>query len=239
MLKQRFEYKEQAKSLMVGKYEPTIIILIIFMVFQSLIATATDQFRTKYEFDWTTGAMIMTQEGNAFLLMVFQIIGFLATAIILFASVKMYLGIARDQKPNVNDILTVGFKNDPLKSVVLHFMTSLFTILWTLLFIIPGIVKAYAYSMNFYLLHREPKLTAMEAIDKSKRITMGYKGDLFMLDLSYLGWYILGIFTLGILWLWIIPKHRTARILYFDEIYIQRVTSQEPKPMLEDQDEWN
>ena len=90
-------------------------------------------------------------------------------------------------------------------------------------------MKAYAYSMNFYLLYREPSLTAIDSIDKSKRLTQGYKMDLFMLDLSYLGWYFLGIFTLGILWLWIIPKHQTARVLYFDEIYIQKVASQEVK----------
>ena len=95
--------------------------------------------------------------------------------------------------------------------------------MWALLFIIPGIIKAYAYSMSFYLMKKDPNLSGQDAITKSKEYTMGYKSDLFMLDLSYLGWYFIGIFTLGILWLWIVPKHLTARVLYYDEISAKRI----------------
>jgi uncharacterized membrane protein len=138
---------------------------------------------------------------------------------IVYAVTKMYIQLARNEKPVIEETVMLGFTNKPVRSIILQLLMSIFIFLWALLFVIPGIIKSYAYSMSFYLLHRKPDLNASEAIEMSKEYTDGRKSDLFMLDLSYLLMYILGIFTLFILWLWIIPKHMTARTLYFDEIY--------------------
>lgn len=154
---------------------------------------------------------------------------FLVGAIIVYASTKMYIQTANSETPVIEDILVVGLKEDPFRSIVLQFIISLFTMLWTLLFIIPGIVKSYAYSMSFYIAVLKPELSANDALDRSKELTIGHKMDIFMLDLSYILWYLIGIFTLGILWFWIIPKHMTARTLYFKEIYDINY----PKPVIE------
>lgn len=77
------------------------------------------------------------------------------------------------------------------KLILLDILVSLFIFLWSLLFVIPGIIAAYRYSFAFYNLYEDPEIGVMEALEMSKRQTLGYKSQLFMLDLSYLGWAIL------------------------------------------------
>lgn len=77
------------------------------------------------------------------------------------------------------------------KLILLDLLTTLFVFLWSLLFIIPGIVAAYRYRYAKFNLYENPGISVMEALDMSKRQTMGYKSQLLLLDLSYLGWGIL------------------------------------------------
>lgn len=99
-----------------------------------------------------------------------------------------------------------GFQQNFGKIWLLFFLIGLYTFLWSLLFVIPGIVKAYAYSMAPYILAENPEISASEAIRRSKEMTAGHKGELFVLDLSFIGWVLLGMLTLGILYyIYIIP----------------------------------
>jgi uncharacterized membrane protein len=75
----------------------------------------------------------------------------------------------------------------------------LFIILWSLLFIIPGIIKAFSYFFTQNILADCPNVTATQALKISMKITKGYKGEIFMFVLSFIGWWILSMFTLGIL----------------------------------------
>lgn len=77
------------------------------------------------------------------------------------------------------------------KLILLDILVSLFIFLWSLLFIIPGIIAAYRYSFAFYNLYEDPDIGVMEALEMSKRQTLGYKAQLFTLDLSYIGWNLL------------------------------------------------
>ena len=73
--------------------------------------------------------------------------------------------------------------------------------------------------MTFYILNERPELSANQAIDESRRLMKGHKFDLFYLDLSFIGWYLLaGIFTLGIGILWVLPYHYTARAAFWEDI---------------------
>jgi uncharacterized membrane protein len=90
--------------------------------------------------------------------------------------------------------------------------------LWTLLFIIPGIIKSYSYALSSYLIVQDRLLSPINAITKSRKLMDGHKFNLFMLDLGYLGWYVLSIFTFGILLVWVTAWHQTARMLYFADI---------------------
>lgn len=77
------------------------------------------------------------------------------------------------------------------KIIGLSIVTTVFTFLWSLLFVIPGIIAGYRYRFAMYNLIEDPDLGILEALDMSKRQTYGYKGQLFVLDLSYLGWGVL------------------------------------------------
>lgn len=106
------------------------------------------------------------------------------------------------------------------KILVLNLVTTILISLWSLLLIVPGIIAAYRYSMARYLLLTRPELGIMDCIRESKRLTKGYKGQLFSLDLSFLGWYLLGVIPLvgWALLVWVIPYHNIATLLYFENI---------------------
>lgn len=84
-------------------------------------------------------------------------------------------------------------------------LRGVFTFLWTLLLIIPGIIKSYSYSMVPYILGDNPNIGAKRAIELSNEMTYGHKFDMFVLDLSFIGWYLLGALALGIGVLFVLP----------------------------------
>jgi len=99
------------------------------------------------------------------------------------------------------------------KLILLELVMSLFIFLWSMLFLIPGFIAAYRYSFALYNLYENPGIGVMEALDMSKRQTLGYKWQLFMLDLSYLGWILLARFPAAIL-SQMVARDMTAAILY-------------------------
>jgi len=169
MKQERYLYKQQAVSNMVGKYGVVIPALLLIGFVESGLST-----------------MVLISAGNPTLVFGFSVIGFIVGAILLYSTTKMFILTSDNELPVLEEILVIGIKEKPMRSIALQFLVTLFTVLWILLFIIPGIIKAYAYSMSFYLLFRKPELIASEAIDESKKLTDGYKSDLFVLDLMEL-----------------------------------------------------
>lgn len=90
------------------------------------------------------------------------------------------------------------------------FITGFFNFLWYLLLIVPGIIKSYEYRMVPYLLTKESNLTASEAILRSREMTYGEKWNMFVLDLSFIGWYILGVIFFGIGGIFVHPYHEAS-----------------------------
>lgn len=114
-----------------------------------------------------------------------------------------------------------GFKRS--SSVIAQLLTTIFTLLWTLLFIIPGIMASYSYSMIFYILSDNPELSAMEALIKSKEMMMGFKWKLFCLHLSFIGWSLLSIITLGIGFLWLTPYMYSSIAIFYEDLKIAQL----------------
>ena len=105
----------------------------------------------------------------------------------------------RDYQAGVSKIL-FGFQSGHYGNVVLvMFLRSLFTFLWTLLLIVPGIVKSYEYRMVPYILAEQPDISSTDAFAISKEMMMGQKLEAFGLDLSFIGWWIGSAFTCGLL----------------------------------------
>ncbi|MCR5003058.1 MAG: DUF975 family protein [Bacteroidales bacterium] len=99
-----------------------------------------------------------------------------------------------------------------------YILMEIFIFLWTLLLIIPGLIKSFAYAMTPYILVDEPELTANQAIDKSKEMMKGHKFDLFYLYLSFIGWGFLCLFTLGIGFLWLVPYIETSQAAFYKDV---------------------
>jgi len=118
-------------------------------------------------------------------------------------NVGFYSGFAkiyRRENTSVG-VLFEAFNVNYLRKVGSMALMGLFVLLWSLLLVIPGIIKGIAYSMTPYILAEYPNVKARDAIKLSMRITEGYKAELFVAQLSFLGWQILSAFTCGILYL--------------------------------------
>ena len=100
----------------------------------------------------------------------------------------------------------------------MSFILALFTMLWTLLFIIPGIIAIYRYAMVPYLMAEFPELKVMDAMRESKRLMRGNKLRLFCLHFSFIGWQLLAVLTLGIGYLFVTPYYRTAEAAFYLDV---------------------
>lgn len=108
------------------------------------------------------------------------------------------------------------------KIILLDLITTLFMTLWSLLFVIPGIIAGYRYRFALYNLCENPEMGVMDAIRLSKQQTQGHKMDLFVLDLSFIGWSLLCALTLGILSIWISPYIQQTDLGYFEAIKAEK-----------------
>ena len=111
------------------------------------------------------------------------------------------------------------------KNVWACFLMVLFIFLWSLLLLIPGIIKGYAYILTPYILKDNPELSANQAINLSQKMMKGHKFDLFYLMLSFIGWGILGIFTLGIGYLWLMPYMYAAFAAFYQDVKKEYMTN--------------
>ena len=98
------------------------------------------------------------------------------------------------------------------------FLVNVFVFLWSLLLIIPGIVKMFSYAMTEFILEEHPELSANEAIDHSRAMMKGHKFDLFWLILSFIGWGFLCLFTFGIGYLWLTPYMETSVAAFYEDV---------------------
>lgn len=130
----------------------------------------------------------------------------------------LFLEYVREGRTQVNSLF-LGFKKPWLpKSFLIPFLVGIYTVLWTLLLIIPGIIKAYSYAMAPYVFKDNPEISCDDAIKESMRLMDGHKLQLFLLDLSFIGWVILASLTLGIGFLWLVPYWQTTRVHFYEDL---------------------
>ncbi len=130
----------------------------------------------------------------------------------------VFLKISRTgEEANVGDLFE-GFKQDFGGNILLMIMIAVFTFLWSLLFVIPGIIKAFSYSMAYYVKIDHPEYDWNACIKESMRIMDGHKMELFVLMLSFIGWSIVGLCACGIGLLWVEPYIETAYANFYNSI---------------------
>ena len=129
----------------------------------------------------------------------------------------MFLPLVRQEGKLDLGMLFDGFK-DYGRILLTLLLMSVYVFLWALLLLVPGFIKAYSYSMTPYILKDRPDLKCNAAIEESMRMMRGNKMKLFLLDLSFIGWALLCILTLGIGLLWLEPYMVSARAAFYEEL---------------------
>lgn len=135
-----------------------------------------------------------------------------------------YLALIRKENPEIGSAFAV-YKDGKLsfKLIWTSILQAVYIFLWTLLLVVPGIIKGFSYSQTFFILRDHPEYTANQAITESKKLMKGYKWKFFILNLSFIGWAILCLFTLGIGFLWLIPYVTTSYATFYNELIFPRL----------------
>ncbi len=129
----------------------------------------------------------------------------------------LYAFVKEGKNVELGDLF-VAFKEDFSNTLLLGLLKTIFIALWTFLFIIPGIVKSYSYSMSAFIQQESENKDWKYCLDESRRIMHGHKMKLFLLDLSFIGWYIVGSLCLGVGVLWVDAYRLTARANFYKEL---------------------
>lgn len=198
MKRTRTELKMDAKQVLMANYWPAIWIAIVLSLSTVSSSTARGSEQT-YQNTYGGSGNFMEQFSWIFIL--------LAIAIVVIVAVFILIPLEFGSRSALNH-MTDGTRKGRIKAafasgnyeriVKTGFIRDLYIFLWTLLFIIPGIVKSYSYYFVPYLLDDHPELSGTDVLRLSEEMTKGRKWDLFMLDLSFFFWHILSAVTLGL-----------------------------------------
>lgn len=153
------------------------------------------------------------------------VVSIIITPAFTLSLIRVYLNIINGYHPDASDAFC-GF-DDFWSAFKVTFLVGIFTFLWSLLFVIPGIIKSFSYSMSTYILAENKGKSALACINESKAMTNGYKMDLFVLGLSFIGWIFLCAITFGIAGIWVIP--------YMQATYANAYVALKPVSITDDQ----
>ena len=192
--------KENAKKSLQGKYGDAIALLGIMFAFSFALGLVIGFFRLEEDLASTLA----------------DLCSLLISCALGFGMTSYFLKISRNEPVTYNELFSKT--NMFVSYLSISLLVGLFTFLWTLAFIIPGIIASLSYSMVFFVKLDNPDMGAMDVLRKSKQIMSGHKMDYFVLGLSFLGWAILGVFTLGILYLWLIPYMQVTYANFYNSI---------------------
>lgn len=189
-MKTRAELKNSALKLLTGNWTNPVLFTLVFLV---VIGTLT---RIPF---------------------IGQVIGILAAASIIITFLAFFRWEKKDFKDLIEESIS-PYKEDYLRWGWSVLLMGLYVVLWSLLLVIPGIIKSYSYALVPYLLKDNKKLEYNDVITKSRKLMDGHKFDLFVLDLSFLGWAILACLTFGIGFLWFVPYLQTTRAAFYEDL---------------------
>ena len=204
----RKELKERARIAFNANYWKMVAVSLLMLLVGrggNVLTFKTDKIKTDEIMIW-----LDSLSQNELLAVVLGGLGFVAAfgTVLFLAKIfllnPLYVGCKKFVKENAEfpaDFNEVGsaFKSHYGNAVLTMFLKNLFLALWTMLFIVPGIIKFYSYRMVPFILADNPEMSSTDIITKSRDMMRGQKFDAFVLDLSFLGWSILSVITCGIL----------------------------------------
>ncbi len=205
------DLKDQALASLRGKWGSFVGLTFIYMLLVGL-ASSLSSFGTIFEgSSFATLALFLS--GSGFLLTILMLpmsMGF---------SVAHLHSSRQDLPADIGDLF-YGYKN--FGHVLVTLLVMVFAIIGgCILLIVPGIILAFAYAMVPYILRDHPELSAMETLQMSRAMMKGHKMDLFLLELSFIGWLFLALLTFGIGYLWLIPYMQMTITKFYEEIRLE------------------
>ncbi len=204
------ELRAQARERLEGKWGTFVLMTFLFYVIQALLqipGSVGDLFKVLSPENALTSESLST-------------LSVLLTLLALPLSWGLTVSLLRNHREESVDLenLFDGFRGGRYTRVFCAlFLVQLFTFLWALLLIIPGIIKAFSYALTPYILLDEPELTAKQAIARSCEIMQGRRWKLFCLYLSFIGWGILCLLTFGIGFLWLVPYMNASIAAFYED----------------------
>lgn len=200
-------YKNEALSALRGNWANALVATIIFVAL-ALFFSSNDAINSYYQ-----------------RIVINPFIGYSLSFVSLFVLLPLAVGYSNSMRVLLetgdnrltNNSFSLGFGNW-LHVVWGMILSTIYIFLWTLLLIIPGLIKSYSYALTPYILIEHPEMSANEAIEESMRLMDGHKFDLFYLQLSFIGWAILSILSLGLGFFWLIPYQMTAQAAFYRDI---------------------
>lgn len=207
-MKSRAELKQMAKEQIKGNLG--ILFLAGLIIFVIIYGLATPIYVGQFQ------SQMNGEIPSLFTPISINIIVYLLYPSFIIGYLKMYLLMTNGEKPAIANLFD-GFKIWG-KCTWLYFIYAVFTVIWALLLIVPGIIKSISYSMSFFILAERPYLTAREALNESKKIMHGHKMDAFVLYLSFIGWGFLCAITFGLAGIYAVPYIATTYTNFYNEI---------------------
>lgn len=176
--------RARGRAALAGHWKEAVLAMLIVQVLMSLVSSMINSF-LGWQITFTNiDGTPVTSGGSPAGLYILLIYGPLSLGLVIF-----FLNLFRHQNTDIAQVM-LGFEKFG-KAFVLCLLIAIFTILWLMLLIVPGIIAALRYSQAFYIMHDRPELSAMDCIRESKRMMDGNKAKLFVTGLSFLGWLIL------------------------------------------------
>lgn len=211
----RAELKSAAKEQIKGNIGKYFLCYLIVMIGYFLLVNLPIQAVTK-----KMTRDILLGRSVSFLPFIFIIIfGFIIASPIQLSFVKLELGMTKNENIKVSGLIE-GYKRTGA-CIALTLLIQIFVMLWSLLLLIPGIIKSLSYSMAFYVLADNPQMSAMEALNESKEIMKGHKWEFFVLNLSFILWILLGAITFGLAFIYVMPYMRATTANFYNSIKVK------------------
>lgn len=212
-MKQNQEYKNEALAALKGNWAPAVLATLVYYLLTLFLISPYEVAVFRTNSADIMGLMAASRWYGVFFLGMILVIGpFLVGYVNSFKK----LLVEGDDRITANSFRE-GFK-PYWRSVWAYLFRGILITLWSLLLVIPGIIKSLSYAMTMYIVKDHPELTVNEAIDLSKDMMYGHKYDLFYLYISFIGWYLLSILTLGIGSFWLIPYIETAQASFYEDV---------------------
>lgn len=230
-MKTRTELKSEAKEILRGRWKdsllmclvPTLVsIAIVLLLFILLIIPILTFVQNNPDFLNSTAEYEGNSGGGGGSSFLGGIIGALFSAGISWTFLDVYRGKRQEIRP-FSDAFR-GFAGPVILGIIaVYALMFVFITLWSLLLIIPGIIKVYSYSQTYFVYYDAYEETGerpgfLSSITRSRQLMKGYKGQLFLLDLSFIGWHILAMLTLGIGYLWLTPYITATKAVFYENL---------------------